>query len=438
MKRVLLIDGNSLLFRAFYATFYGGGMVLTSKEGVPTNAIYSFSNMLTHLLKTKYDYNLVAFDPHKPTFRHLKYDDYKAGRSETPQELLIQFPLAKEMLKLMGLFPYELEGYEADDIIGTMARISKEKGYQVDIFSGDRDLLQLIDDNVTVNLTKKGVTELKKMTKEALKEEMGIEPLQIIDLKSLMGDKSDNIPGVKGVGEKTALKLLEEYQTLENVLEHIDEIKGKLKEKIETYKEDAIMSKDLATIYQEVPLTFDYEECAYNGKNSEELNNFYKKYDMNSLISYEEIKEDEFKFETVKEIKTDAKKLALYLDINGDNYHCDDILGLGVSDGVNNYFINFEDLMLNNAFLSDNSIEKVCFDKKKLQVILTNHNIKFSNLTDDFMLMSYLIDSSVKDDINLIFNLFNEYVFKEKNSITYIPKVAYLTFKHFDDALTKL
>ena len=435
MKKVLLIDGNSLFFRAFYATFYNG-VTLTNKEGIPTNALYGFANMLTKLLKTKYDYNIVAFDTHKPTFRHLSYDGYKAGRAETPQELLIQFPLAKELLKDMGLFPYELEGYEADDIIGTMARLSKEKGYEVDVYTGDRDLLQLIDDTVTVNLTKKGVTELHSMTKEVLKEEMGITPLQIIDLKGLMGDSSDNLPGIKGVGEKTALKLLDKYQNLENVLAATD-IKGKLAEKITTYKEDAIMSKRLATICTTVPLTFDYEDSAVKEKDLEKLNAFYKKYDMNSLIVYEE-QETNFKFETVEKIDVKNETVSIYLDVAKDNYHVDDILGMGVSTKDKNYYITFENLLKNNDFLSDESVNKICFDKKMIMVVLTNHNIKYCNLKDDFMIMAYLVNSSVKDDISLIFKEYGESVHKEKNDITYIPLVSSLVIKYYEKAMQQL
>lgn len=441
MKKVLLIDGNSLVFRAFYATFYGGGLMLSSKEGIPTNALYSFANMITKLLKNNYDYSLIAFDTNKPTFRHLKYGDYKAGRNETPNELLIQFPLVKEMLSLMGLFPYSLEGYEADDIIGTMARLSKEKGYQVDIFSGDRDLLQLIDDNINVNLTKKGVSELKVMTKEALKEELGISPLQIIDLKSLMGDKSDNIPGIKGIGEKTALKLLNDYGTLENVLNATD-IKGKLKEKIETYRNDAIMSKDLATIYTNVPLTFNFDDCCIKKIDLNNLNNFYKKYDMNSLISYETSKvTDDFKYKTVDDIEILNNKIGLFLDVNKDNYHMDNILGLGVSDGINNYVITFDKLINASKFLkvlNDDHVEKVCFDKKKLLVVFENHQIKINNVTDDIMLMTYLIDSSVKDDMNLIFNYYNEYVYKDLDDLSYLAKVSCFTLKHLEEAQKKL
>ena len=248
MKKLMLIDGNSLVFRAYYATAYSG-VVMSTSTGVPTNAVYALANMIRSILNNnKPDYCLVAFDTHKPTFRHEKFDVYKAGRKETPNELLIQFPLAKELLNLFGLSTFELEGYEADDIVGTMAKIGSNKGLEVQIFSGDRDLLQLIDENTTVYLTKKGLSELLEMNTSTLYETYGVTPSQIPDLKGLMGDASDNIPGIPGIGEKTAVKLLQEYHTLENVL--LGEHKGKLKEKIENGKDLAIMSKEIATILE--------------------------------------------------------------------------------------------------------------------------------------------------------------------------------------------
>lgn len=198
--KLVLIDGNSLLFRSYYATAYTGNIMMTSK-GQATNAIYALANILNHVInEAKPDYMLVAFDTSKPTFRHLKYPEYKAGRKETPEELKSQFPLARELVRKMGIIAYEKEGYEADDVIGTVSKKAEEAGIDVSIYSGDRDLLQLIGDHTTVYLTKKGVTDLKIMTKEALLEELGISPKQITDLKGLMGDQSDNIPGVQGVG----------------------------------------------------------------------------------------------------------------------------------------------------------------------------------------------------------------------------------------------
>ncbi|MFR4219232.1 MAG: 5'-3' exonuclease H3TH domain-containing protein, partial [[Clostridium] innocuum] len=240
MKKLLLIDGNSMLFRAYYATVYG--RMMKTSNGVPTNAVYGFITMINKALSmVEPDAVLVAWDAGKSTFRHETYTEYKGTRKELDQELIVQFPIAREFLDAYGMKRYECEGIEADDIIGSMAK--KYPDVEIHILSSDRDLLQLIDPTTDVYLMKKGITEMEVMDEAKLKESMGIVPSQIIDLKALMGDTADNIPGVKGIGEKTALKLLSEYETVDNVYAHIDEIKGKLKEKLETDKEKAFLSK---------------------------------------------------------------------------------------------------------------------------------------------------------------------------------------------------
>ena len=255
MKKLLLIDGNSMLFRAYYATVYG--RMMKTSNGIPTNAVYGFITMINKALSmVEPDAVLVAWDAGKPTFRHETYTEYKGTRKELDQELIVQFPIAREFLDAYGMKRYECEGIEADDIIGSMAK--KYPDVEIHILSSDRDLLQLIDPTTDVYLMKKGITEMEVMDEAKLKEAMGIVPSQIIDLKALMGDTADNIPGVKGIGEKTALKLLSEYETVDNVYAHIDEIKGKLREKLETDKEKAFLSKYLATIKvdAEIPLPF--------------------------------------------------------------------------------------------------------------------------------------------------------------------------------------
>ena len=230
MKKLLLIDGNSMLFRAYYATVYG--RMMKTSNGIPTNAVYGFITMINKAFDMIHpDMVLVAWDSGKPTFRHETYTEYKGTRKELDQELIVQFPIAREYLDAYGLQRYECDGIEADDIIGCMARQHPE--LEIHILSSDRDLLQLIDPTTDVYLMKKGISEIEVMNEEKLMETMGIKPSQIIDLKALMGDSADNIPGVKGIGEKTALKLLKEYDTVDNVYAHIEEIKGKLKEKLE-------------------------------------------------------------------------------------------------------------------------------------------------------------------------------------------------------------
>src|SRR5690625_917732 len=251
-KKLVLIDGNSILFRAFYAL-----PLLHNDKGVYTNALYGFTNMLLSILEEeKPTHMLVAFDAGKTTFRHETYTEYKGGRQKTPPESSEQYPLSRKLLDAFQIPHYELDLYEADDIIGTMAKRAETGKWEVKIISGDQDLLQLVSEQVTVDVTRKGITEVESFTPETLKEKMELTPEQIIDLKALMGDSSDNIPGVPGVGIKTATRLLKQYGTLDNIYAHLDEISGKkLKENLITYKDDAYMSRELATIHAETPVT---------------------------------------------------------------------------------------------------------------------------------------------------------------------------------------
>jgi DNA polymerase-1 len=346
MKHLVLVDGNSLLFRAYYATAFGdSSKIMRTKDGQATNAVYALSNIFMKLLTTtKPDYALVAFDTATPTFRHQAYAEYKAGRRETPQDLIDQFAPSKELIQHLGFFCYELPGYEADDIIGTMARLGKEKGMQVSIFSGDRDLLQLIQEDVTVYLTKKGLSELHAMDLQALWEEYELTPNQIPDLKGLMGDKSDNIPGVNGIGEKTALKLLKEYHSVEAIVDAT--IPGKIGERIQSSREVALASKQIATIDQFVPLPFSFDTIRYQGMALTNLRSFYQRLEMNSLIrripvqsesleSKESLIESE-SLQILEYSSTDSlsvtqlinKTVFIHLEIQGDNYHTGKIQGL--------------------------------------------------------------------------------------------------------------
>jgi len=431
MKKLILIDGNSMLFRAYYATAYAGGVTMTTKEGIPTNAVYALANIMTKIINEhKPDYALVAFDTGTPTFRHLKYPEYKAGRKETPQELLTQFSIAKELLKNMGLFTYEKPGFEADDILGSMSKLGDQKGYSVEIYSGDRDLLQLISPSVSVCLTKKGVSELKVMSEEALYEELGITPKQVTDLKGLMGDKSDNIPGVAGVGEKTAIKLLKEHGSVEKVVEA--EIPGKLGEKIKANKEIALLSKELATINVDLPLDFDIEDTIYNGANIDGLYAFYSKYEMFSLLkklNFFEIKKDaepvekqEKKEEVVEQKDVDysyvekiptgflKSHLSIAVEVTGGNYHVNKVYGLALSNGIETYVIRIDNAKNDThllEYLNDSQYEKYGFDIKKIKIALNRHGIKIQNLCYDALLATYLLEPSLKEEPAIIFNYYD-------------------------------
>lgn len=281
MKKLLLVDGNSMLFRTYYATLSGRRM--TTSQGVPTNAVFGFIHLLRKAISdVQPDAMLVAWDCGKPTFRHERFEAYKGTRKELDEELIVQMPIVREYLDAANITRYEQEGYEADDIIGSMAASAPDM--ETYILTSDKDLLQLVDDSTRVVLMKKGLTELDVVDQQEMENRYGLKPEQITDLKGLMGDASDNIPGVKGVGEKTALKLLHQYQTVEGVYDHIDEIKGKLKEKLETDKEQAFLSKELATIYRQMDLPFSMEDLALDPQSPED---FYRKYEMRSLLAKE-------------------------------------------------------------------------------------------------------------------------------------------------------
>ena len=256
MKKILLIDGSSLIFRAFYAI-----RNLTTKDGVFVNGVYGFLNMYYKALELINPTHIfVAFDKGSKTFRHNEFVDYKGTRDNAPNEITYQFGILKDLLSSMNVNYLELDEYEADDIIGTIAKLAQKEGFEVDIFTGDRDYLQLVDDNILVYLTKKGISEIKLMNTESILEEYDLSPKQLIDVKALQGDSSDNIPGVKGVGEKTALKLIQEYGNLENLYENIDNLKGKLKENLVNEKDKAYLSRYLGEIFLRVPIERNIED----------------------------------------------------------------------------------------------------------------------------------------------------------------------------------
>ena len=293
MKKVILVDGNNLLFRSYFATAYTGNTMRNSK-GFPTNGLYGLVNMLNKIIREeKPEYMLVAFDKGK-TFRHEKYLDYKGGRNETPDDLKKQFSVAKKLVPLMGIKCFEIDNYEADDIIGTYSKMALiDPEFETTIVSSDKDLLQLINEETEVKLLKQ--KDYIRMNEETFIDTYGIKPIRMIDLKGLMGDASDNIPGVKGIGEKTALKLLQEYDSLENVYDNIDNIKGATKQKLIDGKESAFMSKDIATIYNEVPVTYSLEELKYDGPDVNGLREMYSDLEFYSFLK--DFKEEEKKEE---------------------------------------------------------------------------------------------------------------------------------------------
>ena len=413
MKKVVLIDGNNILFRSYYATAYNGNTMKNSK-GFPTNAIYGLINMLNKIINEESpEYIMVAFDKGK-TFRHEKYLDYKDGRVETPDELKQQFPVAKKIVEALGMTYYEIDNYEADDIIGTFAKKTEEDPEFVStIISSDKDLLQLITDETDVKLLKP--VGYVRMTHQEFLNTYGIEPARMVDLKALMGDSSDNIPGVKGVGEKTALNLLKEYKTLDGVYENIDNIKGKLKEKLETDKDKAYMSYDLATIYKDVPIDTDYEKIKYRGIDALNYIELLEDLEFYSLIKKLDIKKENLKKETnvneeinyktitnVQDFKI-SKDYAIYLELYGYNYHDADIIGAFIYNEVENYYIPYE-VLKENPNMLNTGLNCITYDIKKILYAFNKDNIKLDKCNYDLMIAGYLLNLNVKDDIAYIMN----------------------------------
>ena len=406
MEKIILVDGNNLLFRSYYATAYNGNFMKNSK-GFPTNALFGFSNMINKIiLEEKPTYILVAFDKGK-TFRHEKYSEYKAGRIEMPDELRLQFPIAKKLLELMGIKYYEIENYEADDIIGTFSKFCDNTKYTGTIISSDKDLLQLITDSVDIKLLKS--KDYIRYNPESFYEEYKIKPINIIDLKSLMGDSSDNIKGVKGIGEKTALKLLQEYKTLNGIYENIDKISGKTKEKLIDGKNDAYISYELATIVTNVPIEISIDDIKYKG-NQAGLNDLYEELEFYSFLKKDKVEKEITKPFDVKIIKNIGEinvegDCAVYLEILGTNYHNSKILGMGVYNENSSIYIPLEILKQQPDFLLKNN--KYTYDIKKTYVSFKWNNINIDNINYDAMISGYLLDYNVKDDIAYLANQFD-------------------------------
>lgn len=400
MKRLIMIDGNNLLFRSYYATAYSGNFMKNSKN-FPTNAIYGLVNMINKILEEeKPNYVIVAFDRGK-TFRHEKYENYKGGRIETPDELKKQFPIAKDVISAMGLKWYDIDNYEADDIIGTFSTYCDKEDIKGTIISSDKDLLQLINEDVDVKLLKSGGESIR-YNEETFEKDYGIKPINIIDLKALMGDSSDNIPGVKGIGEKGALKLLQEYKTLDGIYENIDEIKGKTKEKLENDKSNAYFSYELATIYKEVPLEINLDDTYYNGPDVDKLNSIYSELEFYSLLKDNVKKEIEFNYQIVDNIPA-LDKCSIYLESKDFNYFKTKPVGAGLYDGNNAYYISFENLIKNKEIF-----DKICitYDLKRLYVSLKREGIELEDAPFDTMVASYLLEYNTKDDIAVLANNF--------------------------------
>ena len=396
MKKLLILDSNSILNRAFYGVRY-----LYAKDGTPTNAIYGFLNILLKLIKEQEpDYICAAFDVKAPTFRHKQYEGYKAQRKPMPEGLAAQMPLAKDVLRAMGVTILEKEGYEADDIIGTVARLCEESEISCFIATGDKDDLQLASDKtkVILTVTKSGYNETIIYDDKAVKEKYHVTPTEFIDVKALMGDPSDNIPGVKGVGEKTAMSLIEKHHSIEYIYENIDGIglKGAMLQKMKDGREMAFMSKELATINRNTPIEFNAEECVFDGfENNGELYEILKRLELNSIIKKldlsggDNVKENEdifkdFSYQVGDKNMINGDKVTVVLDFDGDN-----ISSAAVGVGNNAVVLNEQDDI--KELLEDDSIAKVMFDVKEA-IVKLNGRIDIKNISDDTAIAAYLVD----------------------------------------------
>ncbi|MCA1038851.1 DNA polymerase I [Bacillus infantis] len=403
-KKLVLIDGNSIAYRAFFAL-----PLLNNDKGIHTNAVYGFTMMLMRILEDEDpSHILVAFDAGKTTFRHKTFTEYKGGRQKTPPELSEQFPFIRDLLDAYQIPRYELENYEADDIIGTLSLQAEQEGFEVKVISGDKDLTQLSSEHTTVGITRKGITDIEEYTPEHIREKYGLSPGQIIDMKGLMGDSSDNIPGVPGVGEKTAIKLLKEFETLENLLGSIDRVSGqKLKEKLEEHKDLAVMSKELATITREAPVEVKVEDAGYSGYDQAKVVTLFKDLGFNSLLEKigGELPEEtaapleDVQFETAENILDDlfADETAFYVEMLEENYHTAEIAGFSAASGNGVYFIPVELALNSEAFkkwAEDESKKKIVYDAKRTEVSLRHHGIHLKGVEFDLLIASYIINPS--------------------------------------------
>ena len=420
MSKIIVIDGNSLLFRAFYATYYDPSNIMRTKSGQATNAIFAFSNMITSLLTNlkKGDGIFVGFDAGKHTFRHQEYKDYKANRPELPKDLITQFPIARELLDKLNIVHYECDSLEADDICGIIANKAQKEGYKVYIYTSDKDYLQLIDENITIELIKKGLKDIKEMTPQTFKEEWGFEPIQITDYKGLRGDDSDNLKGIPGVGDKTAKQLISQFGDLESIIQNAD-TKTKVGRNIIEFQDNGRMCKHLAIIAKDQEIPIQVNETIYNGYKFNSVSEFANKYEFKSLVSklpklFKQEEKHNEKVDFCEVFNSNGidfdEKIGIDVDIENVNYHDAVFNGLSFTTSSKTFYISKANLLKDEKLLSilkNPDIKKFAFDFKKVRYVLAKNNIEVNGLFFDLILASYLIDSSIKNDIESVLNYYS-------------------------------
>ncbi|MDU5504686.1 MAG: DNA polymerase I [Anaerococcus vaginalis] len=403
-KKVMLIDGSSLIFRAFFAL-----PNLTNSDGVMTNGVYGFLTMYFRAVEEyKPDYILVAFDKKTKTFRHKEFEDYKANRDKAPNELNYQFGILKDILDSLNVKYLDIDGYEADDIVGTFSKIAKDEDLETVIITGDKDYFQLVNDKVVVFLTRKGISQMEEITVKSIEDDYGLSPKQLIDVKGLMGDKSDNIPGVDGIGEKTAIKFIKKYGSMEGLYENLDDIAGKkTKENLENSKAIAFLSKKIGTIVTNAPVRMDISDLKIKEPDLDSLREKFSKYNFNKFMEKfengsEEKKEDldfSFAFDDFSLIKDIENEKFFYFKslYDGENYIHSNAYKIGIKTPSSKTYIydaNDEFVKKFKKYFEDDKVKKVSFDIKEDIVLFDKLGIELSFPYDDTMLMHYLIDPS--------------------------------------------
>lgn len=420
-KKLIIIDGNSLLYRAYYATAYPGASIMTTKDGIPTNAIFSFSNMINKILSSLKEGEaiFVAFDAEKKTFRHEQLETYKANRKPTPEDLVKQFPIVRQFLKSLNIYQFEQNGFEADDIAGTVAKKSTAKGYKVEIYTSDQDYLQLVDDNITINIIKRGLSDVVTMDEQNVELTYGLKPLQIIDYKGLRGDSSDNLPGIPGVGKKTATKLIQEHGDFDSIVEAMKSETSKVAQSIIENQELGRLCRDLAIIKTDIELPFEVGDCLYQGYDFAAINKFCQRYELKQFMNRvprQWKKVDplnvpiEFKeVESLKNILQDVTSIGIACDFSDADYHRSEIYGLGFEIDGKNFYLPYKSFLKDEtakSLLTNPKIEKYGYDLKAIQVALSKDNIALEGTKFDLLIATYLLDSSLKNSFSSIMHFF--------------------------------
>lgn len=434
MNKIVIIDGYSLLFRAYFATFsLDKTKLMKNHDGIPTNAIYGFFNMLIPILKNlkENDALFVALDSSKKTFRHLEYKEYKANRKPLDEELKIQFPIFRELLQSLNITFYENENLEADDIAGNIAKKMEKENYKVEIYTSDRDYLQLIDDNITIELIRKGLKDIREMNEASFIDEWGFKPIQIIDYKALRGDDSDNLKGIPGIGDKTAKELIKNFGSYEEIVKNADTSK-KIGQNIIEYQENGRLCLKLATIKTDDDIPLNKDDLIYRGYDFNKLNNFMQKYDFKTLINKiptllrkknEENEKISYKIvdSSSSFINDINDSIGIAVDISDENYHYANLLGISIHINNMNYYISKENLLNDKELLEklkDYNIKKYCFDFKKIYVVFKNNNIEINGLFFDLLLASYLLESSMSSELQNVLSYFGidiSYAFNDES-----------------------